>query len=107
MQNKVAVIGSSDFVMPYSAIGFDIFSVESSTAARKAAEEIAGGGYALVIVAETVAPELEEIFAPLEKKAIPCIVIVPFTSEPSGYAVKQLGKTLKLATGVDILGSIQ
>ena len=104
MQNKVAVIGNSDFTGLYAALGFDIFTVgEDKAQMIERAQAAVIGQYALILVSEAIAAEVESVFGPLQNKALPCVVVVPFTSEPSGYAVSDLGKVLKMATGVDIL----
>jgi vacuolar-type H+-ATPase subunit F/Vma7 len=56
MEGKIAVLGDTDFVMPFSALGVDTFAVEQTPAeisesARKIVEE----NYALVVVAENIA----------------------------------------------------
>lgn len=104
MEGKIAVLGDTDFVMPFSALGLDTFAVEQTPDeivdnARKIVEE----NYALVVVAEDIAPGTEEVFAAYSEKATPCIVVVPFTTESEGYATEALGKVLKMATGINIL----
>jgi len=106
MEGKVAVLGDADFVMPFSALGLDTFPVEQQREAIVAtAREIVEADYALVVVAENVAPEADEVFADTESKPTPCIVVVPFTTESEGFATAALGQVLKLATGIDILAN--
>jgi len=104
MEGKVAVLGDSDFVMPFSALGVDTFAVsqdhdEIVDAAGKVVEE----GYGLVIVAENVARDTEEAFEATQSKPTPCVVVIPFTTESEGFASEALGKVLKLATGINIM----
>jgi len=104
MESKVAVLGDADFVMPFSALGLDTFVVgHTSQEAIEAAEKIVSDKYALVVVAENVAPALEEVFSAQMDSAVPCIVVVPFTTEPMGFATAALAKSLKMATGINIL----
>jgi vacuolar-type H+-ATPase subunit F/Vma7 len=55
------------------------------------------------LVAENIAGHARTVFDTTQKKATPCVVIVPFTTEPSGVATESLGRMLKVATGIDIL----
>ncbi|MBN1392004.1 MAG: hypothetical protein JW947_04280 [Sedimentisphaerales bacterium] len=103
MEGKVAVLGDSDFVMPFSALGIDTYSVGSTEQVRESAGKIAGDKYALVVVAENIAPAAKEIFSAYEHTPTPCILVVPFTTEPTGVATRELGKVLKMATGINIL----
>lgn len=104
MEGKVAVLGSGDFVMPFAALGLDTFATE--TQAEKVAETaraILKERYALVVISENIAPAAQPVFEDVQRSATPCVVIVPFTAEPSGVATEALGKMLKMATGINIL----
>jgi V/A-type H+-transporting ATPase subunit F len=104
MEGKVAVLGDADFVMPFSALGVDTFPVEQQRPQIvEAAAKIVEARYALVVVAEDVAKAADEVFAETESEPIPCVVVVPFTTEAEGFATEALGQVLKLATGIDIL----
>jgi len=108
MEGKVAVLGDADFVMPFAAMGLDTFVAgdtpdEITTSAKKVAE----GGYTLVVVAENVAEVVEESFADQQNRPTPCVIVVPFTTEPEGLATQSLGNVLKMATGINILDDKQ
>ena len=104
MEGKVAVLGSADFVMPFSALGLDTYPVgDGADETASTAREILEGNYALVVVAENIAPKAQEVFDAVERQATPCIVVVPFTTESQGFATEALGKVLKMATGIDIM----
>ncbi len=106
MEGKVAVLGDADFVMPFSTLGVDTFAVEQQhEQVVEAAEKIVAAEYALVVVAENIAQSADEAFAATEGKPTPCIVVVPFTTESEGFATEALGKVLKLATGINIIGN--
>jgi vacuolar-type H+-ATPase subunit F/Vma7 len=104
MEGKIAVLGDTDFVMPFSALGVDTFAVEQTASEiAESARKIIDEKYALVVVAENIAPKAEEVFADYRDKPTPCIIVVPFTTESEGYATQALVQVLKMATGIDIL----
>ena len=104
MEGKVAVLGDADFVMPFSALGLDTYPVgQADEDIIESAAKIISGKYALVVVAEKQAPAAEEVFSTQRDKPIPCIVVVPFTTESEGFATRALGEVLKMATGINIL----
>jgi len=106
MEGKVAVLGDADFVMPFSALGLDTYPVGQQTSdITQNAQKILDCKYVLVVVAENVAKTADEVFATRQKDSTPCVVVVPFTTEPQGYATRALGDVLKMATGIDILQS--
>ena len=104
MEGKAAVLGSADFVMPFAALGLDTFATEAiAEKVTEAAETILKQKYALVVVAENILRMAQEVLDTTQKNATPCVVVVPFTTEPEGIATESLGKMLKLATGINIL----
>ena len=106
MEGKAAVLGDSDFVMPFSALGLDTFAVESDSASIvKVAEEILKAEYVLVVVAENVAESANEIFQTRQNQPLPVVVVVPFTTESEGFATRALSRVLKMATGIDIFAN--
>jgi vacuolar-type H+-ATPase subunit F/Vma7 len=106
MENSIAVLGSSDFVMPFSALGVDTFEVaDENQAIIDNARKILEEKYSLIIVAENIAPQAERVFSEVRRKTLPCVLVVPFTTEPQGFATRSLGQALKMAMGVNVLKS--
>jgi len=104
MEGKVAVFGNADFVMPFAAMGLDAFPVEPVAAkVQETAEQILKQRYSLVVVAENIAKQAQAVFDTTLRKTTPCVVVVPFTTEPTGVATESLGRMIKLATGINIL----
>ena len=90
--------------MPFSALGLDTFAVgQTAEEIAEGARKIIDDKYALIIVAENVAPAAEEVFSAQQNMPTPGIVVVPFTTEPEGFATRALGEVLKMATGINIL----
>ncbi len=106
MIGKAAAIGNEDFVMPFASLGLEGFPTENTPQkVQENAAKILEQKYSLVVVAEDIAADAQKIFAAADKESLPCVVVVPFTKEPEGFAVAELGKVLKLATGIDIINT--
>ena len=104
MDGKIAVLGSADFVMPFSALGLDTYPVsESDEQIVTCAKTIVKQKYPLIVVAENVAQQADIVLGKLQNSSSVCVVVVPFTTESKGFAVHSLGEALKMATGIDIL----
>lgn len=104
MEGKIAVLGDTDFVMPFAALGVDTYAVGGASGqVTEAATKIIAEKYALVVVAENVVHKAEEVFSDYQDAPIPCIVVVPFTTESEGFATRSLEQVLKMATGINIL----
>ena len=107
MQGKVAILGSADFVMPFSALGVDCYAVNDSADEIKAkAEKIIAEKYSLIIVAENIAPAANPVLGQFVSKPSPSVLVVPFTTESKGFAIESLSKLLKIATGINILKNV-
>ena len=102
MGAKVGALGSSDFVLPYRALGVDTFPVAGPDEARDALAGMLDENSAVILVAEDVAPALEETLAPYLEEPAPCVLTVPSATRSTGYAGDALGRLLKLATGINI-----
>lgn len=106
MEGKVAVMGGGDFVMPFAAMGLDTYATEpQAEQVIETARTILKRHYVLVVVSENVAQAAQTVFEEVQKNATPCVVIVPFTTEPLGVATESLGRMLKMATGINILSN--
>ncbi len=104
MEHNVAILGDTDFVMPFSAMGLDTYATADTVEEiTENAKKIIEGKYVLVVVAENIAPMTEEVFSDYQKAPTPCIVVVPFTTESEGFATQALGEAIKMATGINIL----
>jgi vacuolar-type H+-ATPase subunit F/Vma7 len=104
MEGKIAVLGDTDFVMPFSALGLDTYATADTVDdIKEKTNKIIEGKYALVVVAENIAPMTEEVFSDYQNTPTPCIMVVPFTTESKGFATQALGEALRLATGINIL----
>jgi vacuolar-type H+-ATPase subunit F/Vma7 len=103
MQGKIAVLGDTDFVMPFAALGIDTYAVGDEADVVENAKKIIQGKYALILVAENIALAADAVFADYEDSATPCVLVVPFTTESKGFAAEALAKVLKMATGINIL----
>ncbi len=104
MEGKIAVLGGTDFVMPFSALGVDTYPVGLTAGdIAESAKKIISEKYALVVVAENIAPAADEVFSAYQGMPTPCIIVVPFTTESKGFATQALGEVLRMATGINIL----
>lgn len=103
MEGKIAVLGDTDFVMPFAALGVDTYAVGDEADVIENAKKIIQGKYALILVAENVAQAADTVFADSEGSPTPCVLVAPFTTESEGFATEALAEVLKMATGIDIL----
>ncbi len=99
----MAVLGKIDQILPFSAIGLEIFSVETAEDAKKALINLAEKKYTLVMITEDFAAELLETRMKYSSEPVPAIIAIPGAEGVTGSTLEQLRETLKHAVGADIL----
>ena len=100
---RIGVIGDYESICGFSAVGFDIFPVETAEQARKELKAMFNGGYGIIYMTE---PLMEEIQADCEcynEKALPCIIPIPACSGVTGFAQSRLKVCVEQAVGSDII----
>ncbi|MBN2363563.1 V-type ATP synthase subunit F [candidate division WOR-3 bacterium] len=103
MEGKMAVIGKIDQILPFSAIGIEIFPVEKAEEAKKILISLAENKYALVMITEDFALDLLETRMKYSSEPVPAIIAVPGAEGVTGSTLQQLRETLKHAVGADVL----
>ncbi|MGL4366905.1 MAG: V-type ATP synthase subunit F [Brevinemataceae bacterium] len=101
---KIAVIGTSDTVLPFRSIGAEAFEVETSEqlvdALRKAAEQKTFG---IIFVEENLAESVLEVISDVnEQHRETAVTLIPGASGGIGLAVKSLSSQVTRAIGMDI-----
>ena len=102
MANKIAAIGKRDAILPYKAIGVEIYITEEKDAFRDIIRKLVDEKYAIVLVTEEIAEEFSDIIKEYNEFMIPSIIPVPGTEGSTGYGAKRLREAVKKAVGADI-----
>lgn len=100
---RVAVLGQRDAVLGFKASGAVAFPADSQKEARERLGIILKGDYAILLVTEQVAQDLEKDLEPLYAMSRPVITILPDATKPMGSGMELLRKRVERAVGADIL----
>ena len=103
---KIAVIGASDSVIGFKALGLDTYAVESGEEARKVLHEITkprDEEYAIIYMEETMAAEIQSEIRKYDEKPSPAIILIPGRNGPMGIGQAALNEAIQQAIGSDIL----
>ncbi len=106
MEGKIAVVGKYNQILPFSAIGIEVFPVTMLSEAENIVEDLACKKYALIMITEDFAREMMDIRMKYAPTPIPTIISIPGREGVTGSTLKQLRETLKHAVGADIMGEI-
>ena len=106
---KIAVIGGSDSVIGFKALGLDTFPVDGAEAARKARRKATkpaenGDEYAIIYIEVTMAKDILPEISKFQEKPSPAIILIPGRDGPIGLGLSALKEAVEKAVGSDILG---
>ena len=105
---KIAVIGGSDCVIGFRALGLDTFAVDSPEETRHTLREItkpkeSGDEYAIIYMEETKAADVLDEIRKFDGRPKPAIILIPGRDGPIGLGQSALKEAVEKAVGSDIL----
>ena len=100
---SIGVIGDYDSICGFSAVGFNIFPVESAEQAKKELRKLAGDGYGIIYITEPYMEELQADCARYNEQAAPCIIPIPAYTGLTGFGESRLRRFVEQAVGSDII----
>jgi V/A-type H+-transporting ATPase subunit F len=103
MFEKIAVIGDSDLVFAFKALGWEVFSPQNLEEAKKTMEILEKENYALCFVHQNFLEPLEEEREALVKKFCPVVVGFRDHRDVTDYIGKIMREMAIKATGSDSL----
>ena len=106
---KIAVIGGSDSVIGFKALGLDTYAVDGAEAARKTLRRVTkplenGDEYAIIYIEESMAKDIMPEISKYQEKPSPAIILIPGRDGPIGLGLSALKEAVEKAVGSDILG---
>jgi V/A-type H+-transporting ATPase subunit F len=103
MFEKIAVIGDSDLVFAFKALGWEVFSPQNLEEAKKTMEILEKENYALCFVHQNFLEPLEEEREALVKKFCPVVVGFRDHRDVTDYIGNIMREMAIKATGSDSL----
>ncbi len=103
---KIAVIGGSDTVMGFKALGLETFPAANADEAGRILRTITreGDDYAIIYIEETLAQELTQEIAKFKDSPTPAIILIPGREGSIGLGQTALRAAVERAVGTNILG---
>lgn len=100
---KIAVMGDSDSVLGFKALGLDVYPVESVEEARKTLRRLAKESCAIVYMTEQLAVQIPEEIDRYKDALMPAIILIPGKDGTLGIGQANVTKSVVRAVGADIL----
>lgn len=101
--HKLAIIGDSDSILAFQAIGMDSFLVNRENAQEVLSHQFKSGKYAIIFLAETLAQGMMDFLQEVGHHTTPAITIIPVGLKRQNIGLERMRKLGILATGTDII----
>jgi len=103
MRCNIAVIGDSDSIIGFKAIGFRTVGVKSSSEVAAAVGKLVHDKCGVIFITEQMLAGAEDILDAYHDRITPAIIPIPGRQGQTGLGMGNLGKNVERAIGTDIL----
>ena len=100
---RIAVMGDTDSIYGFAALGLDTYPVTDPVAASKKLRELADGNYAVIYITEALADKLTAEIDHYREMMLPAIILIPGVSGNTGKGIQAVKKSVEQAVGSDII----
>lgn len=104
---KIAVIGGTDTVMGFKALGLETFPVTGAEDAKHVMHRLTASDaeekYAIIYVEENLALALSAEINRFKDSVTPAVILIPGREGSTGQGLTALHEAVKRAIGTDIL----
>jgi V/A-type H+/Na+-transporting ATPase subunit F len=101
---KVAVIGDTDSIIGFRALGLAVMEAGSPEAAGSFLRQAVDEGFAVVFITEPCFASQQDYIRSLRSRKYPAIIPIPAISGNTGLGMSQVRDAVRKAVGMDILG---
>jgi len=102
MAIKLTAVGAKDIILPFKAIGAEIFPVSNAQEARAVLEKLTQKEAGIILVSEDLMPGLKDFTEETMGEPLPCILAIPGGKRSSGFRAGEIRELIKKAVGVDL-----
>lgn len=104
MAKNIAVLGDSESIKGFSAVGLDIFPCDDPAEAGALLRRVADSDrYAVIYLTESVYLSADKVRARYEERLTPAIIPIPGVTGNKGTGIKRLSAFVEKAVGSDII----
>lgn len=103
-RNTIAVVGYREAVLPFLAVGADVFITDSADKARDAIIDCAERGYPVIFVPDDLLKELADVYQKYLAAASTSITSIPGKDSSSMFTRDRINSLIKKAIGIDLAG---
>lgn len=100
---KIGVIGDKDSILPFKALGIDVFPVIGPEEARKTLDTLAKSKYGVVFITEQTAQLIPESIERYNREPVPAVILIPSNQGSLHIGLNRINENVEKAVGSNIL----
>ena len=100
---KIAVLGDSDSVLGFRALGLEACPVSDPEEGRQALHRMAKENFAILYLTEQLSAQLQPEIARYQDALTPAIILIPGKEGSLGIGMANIKTAVERAVGADIL----
>ena len=100
---KIAVMGDSDSVLGFKALGLDVYPVENADEAKRTLRRLSKENCAIVYMTEQLAVQIPDEIARYKDELMPAVILIPGKDGSLGIGRDNVTSSVVRAVGADIL----
>ena len=100
---KIAVLGDTDSVMGFMALGLEVCPAATAEEGREALHRMAKENYAIIYMTEQLASQIPNDVDRYKDALTPAIILIPGKEGSLGIGMANVKRAVERAVGADIL----
>ena len=100
---KIGVIGDKDSILPFKALGIDVFPEVGDEETRKTLDTLAMKKYGVVFITEQSAVLIPESIERYNKEIVPAVILIPSNQGSLSIGLDRINENVEKAVGSNIL----
>ena len=99
----MAVMGDTESIKGFAAVGLDIYPCDDPQEAVRRFHSLTGGEYGVIYITEAIFSLLDKEIRKLDEQPLPAVIPIPGLTGDTGIGVRRLSESVERAVGSDII----
>ncbi len=100
---RIGVIGDKDSILPFMALGIDVFPVVGPEETRRTLDTLAAKKYGVVFITEQSAVLIPDTIERYVKELVPAVILIPSNQGSLNIGLDRINRNVEKAVGSNIL----
>jgi V/A-type H+-transporting ATPase subunit F len=100
---KIGVIGDKDSILPFKALGVEVFPIIGAEEARRTLDTLANNKYGIVFITEQTAQLIPETIERYNREPVPAVILIPSNQGSLHIGLDRINENVEKAVGSNIL----